>query len=121
MIGFCNDFKVPVDYLTIIKDGSGVGRTRKLDKNTYFIGTMGGIIPKGSDINFLFALMQRFDFSLFINGATIPHVYYSDYSKQEIKNPTLAEQNKIGFLFKKIDDNITLHQREHLYNNSSVK
>ena len=111
-IGFTNGEKINNEYLTIIKDGSGVGRTRKLPGNTYFIGTMGGILPKSSDVNWLYALMQKFDFSLYINGATIPHVYYSDYSKEEINVPSLREQTKIGSLFENIDSLITLHQRE---------
>ncbi len=112
-IGFTNDEKIENEYLTIIKDGSGVGRTRKLQKNTYFIGTMGGILPKSSDVNWLYALMQRFDFGLYINGATIPHVYYSDYSKETINVPSFNEQTKIGNLFDGLDSLITLHQREH--------
>ena len=56
--------------------------------------------------------MQKFDFSLYINGATIPHVYYSDYSKEEINVPSLREQTKIGDLFENLDNLITLHQRE---------
>ena len=111
-IGFSNDTKVSVDYLTIIKDGSGVGRTRKLAKNTSFIGTMGGILPNKSDINWLYAIMQRFDFGLYINGATIPHVYYSDYSKQDILVPNIEEQRSIGLVFDSIDLLITLHQHK---------
>ena len=113
MIGYVNDVHINSNYLTIIKDGSGVGRTRLLPQNTYFIGTMGGILAKNSDISFIFALLQNFDFSLFVNGATIPHVYYSDYSKQEIKVPNMIEQKLIGKIFDGLDNLITLHQRKH--------
>lgn len=37
------------DYITIIKDGSGVGTVRLLPKNTSFIGTMGAILAKNRD------------------------------------------------------------------------
>ena len=110
MIGYVNDDHISSNYLTIIKDGSGVGRTRLLQKNTYFIGTMGGILAKNSDISFVYALFQNFDFTLFINGATIPHVYYSDYSKQEIKVPKMNEQKVIGKVFDNLDTLITLHR-----------
>ncbi len=73
-IGFTNNEHISVDYLTIIKDGSGVGRVRKLPKNTYFIGTMGGILADNSNIDFINCIMQRFNFGLHINGATIPPI-----------------------------------------------
>ncbi len=99
------------DYITIIKDGSGVGTVRLLPKNTSFIGTMGAILAKNSEIEFIYALLQRFDFSQHINGATIPHVYYSEYKQDIIYAPIRNEQRIIGKIFKQLDNLITLHQR----------
>ena len=100
------------DYITIIKDGSGVGTVRLLPKNTSFIGTMGAILAKNSEIEFIYALLQRFDFSQHINGATIPHVYYSEYKQDIIYAPIRNEQRIIGKIFKQLDNLITLHQRK---------
>lgn len=100
------------NYITIIKDGSGVGTVRLLPKNTSFIGTMGAILAKNSEIEFLYALLQRFDFSQYINGATIPHVYYSEYKHDTICIPICNEQRRIGEIFKQLDNLITLHQRQ---------
>ncbi len=100
------------DYITIIKDGSGVGTVRLLPKNTSFIGTMGAILAKNSEIEFIYALLQRFDFSQHINGATIPHVYYSEYKQDIIYAPIRNEQRIIGKIFKQLDNLITLHQRQ---------
>ena len=107
------------DYITIIKDGSGVGTVRLLPKNTSFIGTMGAILAKNSEIEFIYALLQRFDFSQHINGATIPHVYYSEYKQDIIYAPIRNEQRIIGKIFKQLDNLITLHQCKHfiLFNN----
>ena len=42
-------------YISIIKDGSGVGRVRMLPEGTNCIGTMGVITPKGENsIDFIF-------------------------------------------------------------------
>ena len=101
------------DYITIIKDGSGVGTVRLLPKNTSFIGTMGAILAKNSEIEFIYALLQRFDFSQHINGATIPHVYYSEYKQDIIYAPIRNEQRIIGKIFKQLDNLITLHQRKY--------
>ena len=100
------------DYITIIKDGSGVGTVRLLPKNTSFIGTMGAILAKNDEVDFLFVLLQRFDFSQHINGATIPHVYYSEYKQDLVYVPTDIEQRRIGQFFQHLDNLITLHQRK---------
>lgn len=101
-----------LDYITIIKDGSGVGRVRLLPKNTAFIGTMGAL-QSNNCINFLYVLLQKMDFSLFVNGATIPHIYFSDYGNAINKIPkNLKEQEKIGAFFSKLDKLITLQQRK---------
>jgi type I restriction enzyme S subunit len=113
MIGYINDKCIKEKYITIIKDGSGVGKTRLLKNNSYFIGTMGAILAKKSDILFVYSLMQRFDFSKYIIGATIPHIYYSNYSNEKINVPSINEQNKIGILFQNLDNIISLQKEKH--------
>ena len=54
------------EFITIIKDGSGVGKVRRLPKNSCFIGTMGGILSKESDIDFIYCCLL-ITLSLFIN------------------------------------------------------
>lgn len=112
LIGYTNENAQTKDYITIIKDGSGVGRVRLLPKNSSFIGTMGAILTNGSDINFLYSYLENTDYSKHINGATIPHVYYRDYGNDDYFIPALAEQAKIGLYFKSLNNFITLHQRK---------
>ena len=51
-------------YITIIKDGSGVGRVRMLPPQPCYIGTMGGIFSKATNnIDFIFHTLSNFDFS----------------------------------------------------------
>ena len=111
-IGFTNKEPIREDYITIIKDGAGVGRIRKLKKNTLFIGTMGALVPSSSDYGFVYALLSRFDLSGSHTGSTIPHIYFKDYGKQEYLVPKLEEQAKIGSLFTGLDDLLSLHQRK---------
>lgn len=119
IIGFTNENGQPSDYITIIKDGSGVGRVRLLPKNTSFIGTMGGIIATNSDINFLFYSLLNMNFSKHITGATIPHIYYSSYGNEDFLVPDFQkkegkkEQKMIGDFFKKIDLAIDLNKKEY--------
>lgn len=102
-----------VPYITIIKDGSGVGKTRMLPANTCFIGTMGGLFPKkGNDIKFIFSLLGNFNFSSHVVGGAIPHIYYSDYGNEELEVPPEAEQLAIGDFFLNLDTLISLHRRK---------
>ena len=111
-IGMINKNNVKEEYITIIKDGSGVGKVRRLPKNTAFIGTMGGILSNNSDIDFVYYSLFNTDFTKEINGATIPHVYYSNYGNNEYYIPNISEQKEIGKLLTNIDNLITLHQRK---------
>ena len=110
VIGKTNRLLQKEEYITIIKDGNGVGRVRKTHKNSSFIGTMGAIVPNGLDINYLFVEFQRKDFSKHINGATIPHIYFSNYSEDILCVPEFSEQQQIGEYFRNLDCLITLHQ-----------
>lgn len=112
IIGKTNKNIQKEDYITIIKDGSGVGRVRILPKNSSFIGTMGALKNEGSDINFLMCCLIKTDFTKEIAGATIPHIYFSNYGENTYFVPSFNEQIKVGIFFKKIDDIITLHQRK---------
>ena len=112
IIGKISESPIKEEYITIIKDGSGVGKVRRLPKDTLFIGTMGGILAVNSNIDFVYCNLLKTDFTKEINGATIPHVYYSSYGNNEYFIPTIDEQNKIGAMFKNIDNLITLHQRK---------
>ena len=112
VIGKTDKFVIDEDYITIIKDGAGVGRTRKLSKNTAFIGTMGALTVNNSDLDFLYATLNRIDWNTKTFGSTIPHIYFKDYGEKVYGEPSIEEQKKIGLYFKNIDTLITLHQLE---------
>lgn len=100
------------DYITIIKDGSGVGRVRVLPKNSSFIATMGAIKPDESNLHFLYGCFNKIDFNKHISGATIPHVYFRDYGREKFRVPTIEEQTSIGNYFQKLDALINQHQQQ---------
>ena len=101
------------DYITVIKDGAGVGRIRKLPKNSFFIGTMGALIPKNNNLDFVFSLLEKVNLSLSFTGTTIPHIYFKDYGNEFYLIPFLSkEQQKIGRFFASLDSLVALHQRK---------
>jgi len=112
LIGKTNKSPLADDYISIIKDGAGVGRVRKLPKNTCVLGTMGAITPHNCDYNFLFLLLEKTDFTKLTSGGTIPHIYFKQYGESVYSVPLLAEQIKIGKYFSNLDNLITLHLRK---------
>ena len=112
IIGNTDIEPIRTKYITIIKDGAGVGRIRKMPENTMFIGTMGALIADRSELNFIFALLTRFDLGKTFSGSTIPHIYFKDYGNNEYLIPNQIEQEVIGDFFHKLDNLITLHQRK---------
>lgn len=112
VIGKTNNTPFNTDYISIIKDGAGIGRIRKLSKNTMIIGTMGAIQAHYSDINFVFALMSGEDFAKNASGSTIPHIYFKDYGKKQYFIPTIVEQQILGQFFIDLDNLITTQQRK---------
>ena len=112
LIGKTNYNSIKKSYITVIKDGAGVGRIRILPKNTSFIGTMGALLPENSNLYFDFALLSRFDLSTGYSGSTIPHIYFKDYGNNSYFVPKIKEQERIGTIFKQLDCLINLHQRK---------
>lgn len=113
-IGMVDSFYMQEDYITVIKDGAGVGRIRRLPKNTAFIGTMGALTSKNSELNFLYYLLEKKDLSKQYTGSTIPHIYFKDYGRNDVLVSDIKEQQKIGLYFDQLDHLITLHQRKIL-------
>ncbi|MFV8468437.1 restriction endonuclease subunit S [Mycoplasma sp. VS292A] len=103
IVGYSSYALSSAPYLTIIKDGAGVGRTRKLPANSSFLGTMTGLIPKNSDIDFTYNLMSSLKLEKNFSGSTIPHIYFSDYGKYLVYVPSIIEQQKIGLFLSNLD------------------
>ena len=112
LIGKTNKGYMKMEYITIIKDGAGVGRTRMLPKNSMFLGTMGALTPKNSYLGFLYQLVTNANLGKIYTGSTIPHIYFKDYGKLKFCIPSIIEQEVIGKFFNNIDYLITLHQRK---------
>lgn len=113
VIGYTNTNNQMKEYITIIKDGAGVGRVRLLPENSSFIGTMGAISSKEkNDIHFIYSILKKFNFSQYITGSTIPHIYYRDYGNAVNYYPRYQEQIKIGKFFEKIDNLIDANENK---------
>jgi type I restriction enzyme S subunit len=83
-------------YLSIVKDGSGVGRVTKMDAYTSVIGTLQYILPNdGIDLDYLNYSLMSVDFKKYIAGAAIPHIYFKDYKNEPFLWMPLSDQKQI--------------------------
>lgn len=106
----CVDFyREKVKYISIVKDGAGVGRTLLCDAYSSVLGTLDIIKPKTNAIlYFIYSLINNIDFTKYITGSTIPHIYFKDYSKEKIRIPCIEEQTQITNFLSSIDTKIEL-------------
>ena len=103
-------FEMP--YISLVKDGAGVGRSQLCPAYSSIIGTMQCIIAKENvDVTFLAYLFETLDFSSYIIGSTIPHIYFRDYCSELVKFPSIYEQKKIADYFANLDSQISLQSQ----------
>lgn len=100
-------------YIAVVKDGAGIGRVMKLPAKTSVIGAMQYIIPNNDiDISYLAYAMENMNLAKYYTGATIPHIYFKDYQKEELPVPSLEEQRKIAAVLDKISDLIAKRRQQ---------
>lgn len=112
-IGKVKEYVSEKPFISIIKDGSGVGRVRLLPGFSTCLGTMGCMKSReGYDTNFIYSHLQKKDFSRHIISGAIPHVYFSEYGEDEFKSGKYSEQQKIGEFFMELDELIKAKEQE---------
>ncbi|MBK5214956.1 MAG: restriction endonuclease subunit S [Flavobacteriaceae bacterium] len=102
-------YKEENDYISIVKDGAGVGRLFYCEGYSSVLGTMDIIKPnEGINTYFVYCLLSNIDFKQYVSGSTIPHIYFKNYSSEIVGIPSLSEQIKIANFLSAIDKKITL-------------
>ena len=115
VIGYINDFQHEEEYISMVKDGSGVGKLNLCQEHSSILGTLTAIKSKNNKKYFLkwiYYLLNTLDFSSYIKGAGIPHIYYSDIKHKDIYVPSFSEQKKIADCLSSLDDYINAMQEK---------
>ncbi|MFV7233867.1 restriction endonuclease subunit S [Flavobacterium sp. ZB4R12] len=100
------------DYISIVKDGAGVGRLFYCKGKSSVLGTMDIIKPQANtNAYFLFYLLSNIDFTKYVTGSTIPHIYFKDYKKENFGIPSIKEQTKIASFLSQIDEKIEIEKQ----------
>jgi len=115
IVGYIDEFQHKEKYISIVKDGSGVGRLNLCQSNSSILGTLTSLKSKNKkqyDLDWLYYLLNTVDFSVYVKGAGIPHIYYSDFKNENVPVPTPKEQQKIASCLSSLDDLIAVHSQK---------
>lgn len=94
-------------YISIVKDGAGVGRVLLCESKSSVLGTLDVIRNEPNiDIYYLYLLLSQINFKKYIIGSTIPHIYFKDYKLEKILLPSSREQQKIASVLSSMDKEI---------------
>jgi len=101
------------EYIAIVKDGAGIGKTFHLPGKSSVIGTMQYIIPH-SNINakYLYYAIKSMNLARYYTGSTIPHIYFKDYKNEEIILVSRNEQNKIANILDAVSYILLLRKKQ---------
>ena len=106
-------FQRDKEYIAVVKDGAGIGRTLKLPAQSSVIGTMQYIIPKENvDISYLYYAISAMHLEKYFSGATIPHIYFRDYQKEKLRLPAMDEQQRIASILEKVEALIIMRKQQ---------
>lgn len=117
IVGYITTFQQSERYISIVKDGSGVGRLNLCQSHSSILGTLTCLKEKNKKeyhLHWIYYLLNTVDFSVYIKGAGIPHIYYSDFKKKIIAIPKLQEQQKIASCLSSLDEVISSHSQKSL-------
>ncbi|EEC90522.1 restriction endonuclease subunit S [Holdemanella biformis] len=131
VIKHINSYLIDIPSISIVKDGAGVGRTRFLYGKYTVIGTLNYLTSKnGYDLLYLYYALDNLDFTKYIVGSGIPHIYFKDYKREMIYIPKDEKTiNKIVRCLSSLDllihneQNLLLYltkQKEYLLNNMFI-
>ena len=115
VIGYDDNYDYEGDFLLTARVGANAGELYrysgkvKISDNTVFI--------QGENLNFVFYMLTNFDIKKLSFGTGQPLIKASELRTLELILPkSNEEQTRIGTFFKQLDNLITLHQRNFIFN-----
>ena len=101
------------DYVAVVKDGAGIGRTMYLPAKSSVIGTLQYLIPKeGIEPKYLYYAVKSSHLEKYYTGATIPHIYFKDYQNEPIILYGKDEQIHVVSVLEKVEKIIEIRKQE---------
>ena len=111
LIGYTNSYAYNGESILIVKDGSGVGSLSYVNDHFSVIGTLNYLTAKENySILYLYYALMAFNFTPYITGMAIPHIYFKDYGKAKLFYPSIEKRIRIASLLHNIDQKIVAEQ-----------
>lgn len=107
IVGYIDEFQQEEKYISVVKDGSGVGRLNLCQPKSSILGTLACIKSKDLEkfnLDWIYYQMSTIDFTSYKKGSGIPHIYFSDFKNETIGVPQSQEQQKIASCLSSIDE-----------------
>ncbi|MBC6679247.1 restriction endonuclease subunit S [Zhenpiania hominis] len=96
LIKYIDRYDQENEYVAVVKDGAGVGRTMLLPAQSSVIGTLQYILPKtGVCSKYLYYAIKNMHLEKYYTGATVPHIYFKDYQNEEFNLPDENHQREV--------------------------
>jgi type I restriction enzyme S subunit len=115
IVGYIDEFQQKEKYISIVKDGSGVGRLNLCKPKSSILGTLACIKSKDLkkfNLEWIYYQMNTIDFTTYKKGSGIPHIYFSDFKKEPTAVPKPQEQQKIASCLSSLDDLLAAHSQK---------
>ena len=112
-IGNADFYHQENSYVTIVKDGAGIGRTTLHPAKSSVIGTMQYLLPKNNVLpEYLYYVVSYMHLEKYFTGATIPHIYFKDYKNEEFNLDSVDMQKQVVEVLGKCEAVIEGRKRE---------
>ena len=111
LIGYTNNYAYSGESILIVKDGSGVGSLSYVNDHFSVIGTLNYLTAKENySILYLYYALMAFNFTPYITGMAIPHIYFKDYGKAKLFYPSNEKRIRITSLLHNIEQKLVVEQ-----------
>ena len=112
-IGNADFYHQDKPYVSVIKDGAGIGRAYLNSAKSSVIGTMQYLLPKNNVIpKYLYYVIRYMHLEKYYTGATIPHIYYKDYKNEQFNLASLEKQERVVEVLEKCEKIINNRRSE---------
>ena len=111
LIGYTNNYAYNGESILIVKDGYGVGSLSYVNDHFSVIGTLNYLTAKENySILYLYYALMAFNFTPYITGMAIPHIYFKDYGKAKLFYPSIEKRIRIASLLHNIEQKLVVEQ-----------
>ena len=109
-------------YVSIVKDGAGIGRVACHQGQSSIVGTMQAFINEDNvELRYLYYVLKHENLGYSENGCTIPHIYFKNFGEKNVNYYPIDKQKKIVNVLDNITNSIKSKQNELILLDELIK